>query len=182
MTIEFRPPANPQLADLPARCMNCNYILVGLSEARCPECGVRFDPYDEATFYRRRPAPAWRFWTPLVLSTLAILAISHTTLTLLIDPCTGAGVSALLGTGVLVGYAKRLAGMSVVLLAVAMYVVLIAVISGISDGFSQMLTGLAFVAVLAAPLLLGGAIGKLTRHAFGALELRRQRRLAAEGD
>lgn len=27
-------------------CRNCNYLLVGLSENRCPECGLRFDPAD----------------------------------------------------------------------------------------------------------------------------------------
>ena len=28
----------------PTRCRNCNYLLIGLSEPRCPECGTRFGP------------------------------------------------------------------------------------------------------------------------------------------
>lgn len=33
-----------------ARCLGCDYLLIGLSEHRCPECGRAFDPADETTF------------------------------------------------------------------------------------------------------------------------------------
>ena len=32
------------------RCLGCGYILDGLPENRCPECGREFDPDDHATF------------------------------------------------------------------------------------------------------------------------------------
>src|SRR5437879_5966285 len=32
------------------RCWDCNYLLYGLQENRCPECGRKFDPNDNATF------------------------------------------------------------------------------------------------------------------------------------
>ncbi len=30
----------------PGRCYECGYLLVGLPEPRCPECGTPFDPDD----------------------------------------------------------------------------------------------------------------------------------------
>ena len=32
------------------RCLECGYILEGLPENRCPECGRPFDPSDERTY------------------------------------------------------------------------------------------------------------------------------------
>lgn len=34
----------------PKRCLQCGYILEGLPEPRCPECGRRFDPCDRRTY------------------------------------------------------------------------------------------------------------------------------------
>jgi len=36
------------------RCLNCGYILDGLPESRCPECGRGFDPGDPATYLTKR--------------------------------------------------------------------------------------------------------------------------------
>jgi predicted RNA-binding Zn-ribbon protein involved in translation (DUF1610 family) len=36
-----------------ARCLTCGYLLRGLSEPVCPECGRAFDPADESTFDMR---------------------------------------------------------------------------------------------------------------------------------
>ncbi len=36
----------------PKRCLGCGYILDGLPEPRCPECGRGFDPEDSATYTR----------------------------------------------------------------------------------------------------------------------------------
>lgn len=35
-------------------CRQCGYVLNGLPEPRCPECGAKFDPADAKTFYQRR--------------------------------------------------------------------------------------------------------------------------------
>jgi hypothetical protein len=32
------------------RCRNCHYLLEGLTEHRCPECGAAFDPTNPDTF------------------------------------------------------------------------------------------------------------------------------------
>src|SRR5215813_14014464 len=36
--------------DRTAHCRNCGYLLVKLSEPRCPECATPFDPYDLPAF------------------------------------------------------------------------------------------------------------------------------------
>jgi hypothetical protein len=36
-------------------CRECRYPLDGLSEARCPECGLDFDPSDKTTFRYKTP-------------------------------------------------------------------------------------------------------------------------------
>ena len=33
------------------RCLGCGYILDGLPEPRCPECGRGFDPKDDTTYF-----------------------------------------------------------------------------------------------------------------------------------
>ena len=39
-----------------ARCLSCGYLLYGLHDSRCPECGRQFDPSDGDTFFYD-PAP-----------------------------------------------------------------------------------------------------------------------------
>ena len=38
------------------RCLGCGYILDGLPENRCPECGRPFDPGDPSTYLTSRPS------------------------------------------------------------------------------------------------------------------------------
>jgi hypothetical protein len=38
-----------------ARCLDCGYILLGLTESRCPECGKEFSPDDPSTVNQGRP-------------------------------------------------------------------------------------------------------------------------------
>src|SRR5690606_19416996 len=39
------------------RCLDCDYLLQGLTESRCPECGRRFDPWDPVTTSSARRLP-----------------------------------------------------------------------------------------------------------------------------
>ena len=51
-------------------CRQCEYDLRGLKTQRCPECGLNFDPCDQATYLatgKRRPRSRW-----LVLARAAI--------------------------------------------------------------------------------------------------------------
>ena len=46
----------------PPRCLNCDYLLHGVSRPRCPECGTGFDPNDSRTYTRSSPMPYWSPW------------------------------------------------------------------------------------------------------------------------
>ncbi len=46
------------------RCLGCDYVLDGLVESRCPECGRSFDPQDPCTFYTGSRLEKWvRRWS-----------------------------------------------------------------------------------------------------------------------
>lgn len=57
------------------RCAQCGYIVDGLSEHRCPECGSPFDPNDPRT-YRTGPQRPFllsvRFWAAILLLFLLV--------------------------------------------------------------------------------------------------------------
>jgi hypothetical protein len=49
--------------DSNARCLSCGYLLRGLTENRCPECGRPFDPNDPRTVnLGRQVGPVARLW------------------------------------------------------------------------------------------------------------------------
>ncbi len=55
-------------------CLDCDYQLDGLEQARCPECGRAFDPDDEETFASYgRSSPL--FWTAVVILCFPVIAI-----------------------------------------------------------------------------------------------------------
>lgn len=53
------PPDQPSIY-----CRKCRYVLDGLPENRCPECGTAFDPEDSATLWAPRDL-AWQ-WEAVV--------------------------------------------------------------------------------------------------------------------
>jgi len=53
-------------------CRNCWYILDGLSEHRCPECGRPFDPDNRRTYHTR---PRARWWWRTLARTAIVLFI-----------------------------------------------------------------------------------------------------------
>lgn len=69
-----------------ACCLRCEYLLRGLAEPRCPECGEAFDPQDPSTYGPRQPGrrtlplhqrhphgPPIYSWLPLVVIAYAVL-------------------------------------------------------------------------------------------------------------
>jgi rRNA maturation protein Nop10 len=72
-------PAIADAAPSPLYCKQCDYLLIGLPEHRCPECGQTFDPSDPATFEStdrksRRRKTACRF-TPWLIVLLMLAPI-----------------------------------------------------------------------------------------------------------
>lgn len=45
-----------------ARCLTCEYLLRGLPESVCPECGRAFDPSDPSSYQIRPPHWRRRWW------------------------------------------------------------------------------------------------------------------------
>jgi hypothetical protein len=71
----FLPPP-PELAGQPPRCVRCAYILEQLEEARCPECGSAFAPWDLSTYTFKPPFHFWRFWAPgAVLAVVGVIGV-----------------------------------------------------------------------------------------------------------
>jgi hypothetical protein len=54
-------------------CKKCWYVLDGLPESRCPECGVEFDPTDASTFNAN--LASFRFTTKTTAATIVLLAL-----------------------------------------------------------------------------------------------------------
>ncbi len=71
-------------------CLNCGYVLDGLPEDRCPECGTAFDPTDSSTVHRHGAAPGRppgsprlvtlriELWAALCLFVIGIFTLSWT--------------------------------------------------------------------------------------------------------
>lgn len=56
--------ANESLSARDPRCLGCDYVLNGLVENRCPECGRSFNPQDPSTFYAGPTPEKWmRLWS-----------------------------------------------------------------------------------------------------------------------
>ena len=63
-------------------CLTCGYLLRGLPDPRCPECGRPFDPTDASTYGSRGYAPALAAhlrrppgWPLLTVSALCIVLV-----------------------------------------------------------------------------------------------------------
>lgn len=54
----------PLPSDQPPRCLSCAYVLRGLDDFRCPECGREFRPDQPQTYTTKPPFLAWKFWLP----------------------------------------------------------------------------------------------------------------------
>ncbi len=59
-----------------ARCLTCGYLLRGLPEPVCPECGRRFNSADASTFDTRPPSWRRRRWVARGCTALAIVLLA----------------------------------------------------------------------------------------------------------
>jgi Leucine-rich repeat (LRR) protein len=79
MTGQAAKPANPTIW-----CQKCGYVLDGLSENRCPECGREFDPAKRRTFRRRPMRTKWFFLGRLALGIAGLTPILATAILVLL--------------------------------------------------------------------------------------------------
>ena len=146
----------------PARCLRCFYILDGLPEPRCPECGLEFSPEDPSTYMTRTPFIWWQYWLPGFLLATGIGFISYALLITTVGYGWAAAIVLPFCAGCLIGYACRVRTFLIVLLALIG-------IAGIATGlFSAnvlgVLCGLVLAGVALGPIMLGSLFGVLLRN------------------
>ena len=115
----------------PARCIRCQYILEGLPEARCPECGHAFNPDDPLTYTTKTPFVWWRYWLPGFLLAVSVGVVTY----LILLTAFGYGWAATIVTplciGAIIGSACRVRTFLIVLLSlIGIFAVLMGLFSG----------------------------------------------------
>jgi rRNA maturation protein Nop10 len=149
------------MEELTPRCLNCGYVLLGLPEGQCPECGRPFDPAEPATFSTKPLFVRWRFWLPGV----ALAAFGGLILYVLLLAIAGWGVATSLVApfcvGAIVGYGAKVGPLVLIVLALG---VLGGVVMGLYGlGFLGVFCGTVAAIVALIPILLGAGCGLILR-------------------
>ena len=145
------------------RCLRCGYVLEGLPEPRCPECGRPFDLNNPATYNTKPPFVRWKYWLPGLLLSLG----GGLGLYVFVWAVSGFGWATTLvvpfAAGALLGYACRVRIFSLVLLSL---IVLTALILGLfSLNIVGVFCGLVLAGIALGPLLIGSLTGWAAGHA-----------------
>ncbi len=139
------------------RCLGCGYVLEGLPEPRCPECGRPFDLNNPATYNTRPPFVRWKYWLPGLLLSLG----GGLSLYVFVWAVSGFGVATTLvvpfAAGGLLGYACRVRIFSLVLLSLIVATGL--VLGLISLSIAGVFCGMVLGGIALGPLLLGSLTG-----------------------
>jgi hypothetical protein len=147
---------------LPPRCIDCNYVLLGLPEPRCPECGRQFDPENFHTYTYKPPYVRWKFWMP----PLIMIGITFLILVVLFQT-SGVGVAATIVApftlGGLLGYAVRKAT-TTTLIIVAILGAITSIGLLVVGGFSGLFCGLVLFSIAVTPVFVGLLAGIILRR------------------
>lgn len=162
-----------------ARCLGCGYVLTGLSEPRCPECGRDFSFKDTSTYSTGPLFVRWKFWLPgfvlaasagtLLYFGLLVLAGWGVAVTLVAPFCVGA----------VVGYGCRARPFLLVLLGLAALGVVVFALYSLSVVGIYCGSVLAIVAL--APIVIGTGCGVLLRAVLKESEFSQRRYLPVLG-
>jgi hypothetical protein len=154
------PPAEVD-RDAPPRCLRCGYVLTGLTEPRCPECGARFDPADTRTFTFKPPLLRWRLWGP-GLALALVLGVAQAAILIYYGSFGWALVFAVpLAVGTILGYGVRARHFVSALLAM---IVVPALIFGlITLDQAGLFCGFALTGLFLGPALVGALAGAALR-------------------
>ena len=147
----------------PARCLRCGYILNGLPEPRCPECGLEFLPEDPSTYTTRLPFVRWQFWLPGLSLAVGAGLITYVILLATVGYGWGVTIAAPFCVGCIIGYACRVRTFLIVLLAISASLAII--IGMFSLSLVGIYCGLILAGVAFGPVIIGSLFGMaLRRH------------------
>lgn len=146
----------------PARCKNCFYIIDGLTEPRCPECGREFDPNDRRTYTTKPMFIWWRYWLPAFALAVGVGIVLYAVLITWFGYGWAAAIVLPFSMGALIGYSCRVRIAGIVILCI----VSVAVLAGglMTLSFTGALCSLVLAGVALGPAVLGGLTGVALRR------------------
>ena len=145
----------------PARCKTCFYVIEELEEARCPECGREFNPFDPASYTTKPPLLRWTLWFPGLAAT-CVVAILSTSILVMLGNWGWAlwfGVPASVGT--LLGYRVPVRIPFLVILVFALVAVFIVTLGTLN--MAGVFCGVVLIGVVFGPMTFGMLIGLALR-------------------
>ncbi len=145
----------------PARCLDCYYVLEGLEELRCPECGRSFDLYDAGTFTRKPPYVWWKLWLPGLVQAMIFGVVSMAIMALLGQWGWALWVGVPLAAGCLLGYRFRAAW--ILFPALVMTVLTGLILSAIVLHLAGLYCGLILGGIFLSPIVAGAIAGVILR-------------------
>lgn len=145
----------------PPRCLTCGYVLLGLPDGRCPECGREFDSDNPSTYSTRPLFVRWRFWLPGFLLAAGGGALLYTFIILFAGWGWAATLVAPFCVGATVGYGCRARPFVLVLLSLGALAIVVLTLYSLS--FLGVFCATAVVVVALTPVLIGTACGVLLR-------------------
>ena len=116
----------------PSRCLTCGYVLEGLEEPRCPECGNPFDLADPRTYSTKPLFVRWKFWLPGFLLAAGAGAALYVVLVLLAGWNVAVTLVAPFCIGAIVGYGCRVRLFVRVLFSLAALAIIVCALASLS--------------------------------------------------
>lgn len=141
----------------PPRCLRCAYVLTGLRDGRCPECGRPFNLALPSTFTTKPPFIGWKFWLPGLL--LAIGGGFAATVALLWMQNWGVALwfAVPFSGGAVLGYRVR---SSILILVLLLLILIPGLIMGMMTlNLAGVFCGMALTGIFVGPVLVGTALG-----------------------
>lgn len=142
----------------PARCLRCYYVIDGLRDHVCPECGRKFDPLNEQTFTRNAPLVRWRLWMPALLLA-CVTGVLSLGLMGLMGFEVGWGITIITPgvMGILIGYRHLSGPLSKILIAASAVILVLSMI--LAADFMGIVCGIVAVLMFIVPIAIGTAMG-----------------------
>ena len=149
------------MSELTPRCLSCGYVLLGLQDTRCPECGRSFNLNDPRTFSTKPLFVRWKFWLPGVVVALAGGLVLYVLILAVAGWGVAASIVAPFCVGAVVGYGSRVEPLLLVVLALGVMAGIIFGLFGL--GFVGVFCGAVVGIVALVPVLFGALCGYIVR-------------------